>query len=109
MPIDIGRHGIRGDLVGDVALLENLLADFRRVEDNDLPTREEIERAPFIDEYRVVPRPMPCMVGLVTGHPRVGPGPIVTSDLWMWAEELGWARTLSRFYQLGRPRHGRPQ
>jgi len=28
---------------------------------------------------------------------------ITTTDLWMFAPDLGWARTLSRFYRLGTP------
>ena len=107
MPLEISRHGIRGDLAGDIALLENLLADFRRVEDNDLPTREEIAGAPFLDDYVIDTREMPCLLGLVTGHPRIGPGPVTTSQIWMFAGELGWARTLSRLYRLGRPYDGR--
>jgi hypothetical protein len=29
--------------------------------------------------------------------------PIGTSDLWLMSEDRSWARTLSRWYRLGRP------
>lgn len=102
MTITVTRGGIRGDLSGDVARLASLLDDFQRLELGEFPHPAELERAPFIDEYVPVVRPVPCLVGRVTGHPLVGPGPVMTSDLWMVAEELGWARTLSRLYRLGR-------
>lgn len=38
----------------------------------------------------------------VTGHPTLGDAPLSHSSLLVWIdEELGWARTLSRFYRLG--------
>ena len=60
--------------------------------------------APILDEWRFAFRPVPCLEGLSTGHPRL-PGecrPIVTSEIFLISEELGWARTYSRFYRLGR-------
>ena len=61
--------------------------------------------APILDEWRFAFRPVPCLEGLSTGHPQL-PGerrPIVTSEIFLISEELGWARSLSRFYRLGRP------
>ena len=49
-------------------------------------------------------RPMLCFVGICTDHPRLR-GPVVaTTDVWVTAEDLGWCRTLGRFYRLGSPR-----
>lgn len=43
-----------------------------------------------------------CLTGLSSGHPILyGDRRIVTSDLIAFSEELGWARTLSRWYRLG--------
>jgi hypothetical protein len=106
MAILVCRGGIRGDLPGDIARLTSLLMDFNRVEVGDFPKPEELERAPLLNDYLLGARPLPCLVGCVTGHPKVGPGPVATSDVWMIAEELGWARTLSRLYRLGRPAMG---
>jgi hypothetical protein len=44
-------------------------------------------------------------VGRMTGHPTCVGSLSITSGLWVLAPEFGWARTLSRFYRLGRP-HG---
>ncbi|WP_378951240.1 DUF6634 family protein [Mesorhizobium sp. ANAO-SY3R2] len=47
----------------------------------------------------------PCLAGLSSGHPKL-PGtqrPIRTSDVWLVSQDWGWARTLSRWYRLGRP------
>lgn len=61
--------------------------------------------APILDGWRIAFRPVVCLEGLATGHPEL-PGerrPIVTSELYLFSDEIGWARTLSRFYRLGRP------
>ncbi|MGO4524939.1 DUF6634 family protein [Microvirga sp. 2MCAF35] len=44
-------------------------------------------------------------MGHAFGHPHLtGMGqPVMTSDLWVLNEEQGWARTISRWYRLGRP------
>ena len=47
----------------------------------------------------------PCLLGDIQGHPLLRGPRIETSELWAFAPELGWARTMSRFYRLGRP-HG---
>lgn len=60
--------------------------------------------APILDQWRFAFRPAPCLVGLSTGHPRL-PGDgrsIVTSEIFLISTELGWARSLSRWYRLGR-------
>ena len=59
--------------------------------------------APILDEWQLVVRPVPCLVGLSTGHPRL-PGErrsIVTSEIFLISESLGWARSYSRWYRLG--------
>lgn len=109
MTIIIDRHGIRGDLMGDIAALESLLRDMNRIEDGNFPMPEELERAPLIDRYLVAPRQVGALVGQIHGHPHVK-GPVsVTSELWVLAEHLGWARTYSRFYRLGQRFKGWPQ
>jgi hypothetical protein len=42
-------------------------------------------------------------MGYVSGHPRLAPGPIVTSRLIALNRQDGWARTLSRWYRLFEP------
>ncbi|SFL13052.1 hypothetical protein SAMN04488498_13717 [Mesorhizobium albiziae] len=59
--------------------------------------------APILDQWRYAIRPVTSLVGLSTGHPRL-PGDrrsIVTSEIFLISEELGWARSYSRWYRLG--------
>ncbi|WP_425299311.1 DUF6634 family protein [Pseudaminobacter soli (ex Zhang et al. 2022)] len=61
--------------------------------------------APILGRWRLAHRLVPCLSGVSTGHPKL-PGenrPIGTSDVWLMSEERCWARTLSRWYRLGRP------
>jgi hypothetical protein len=60
--------------------------------------------APILDQWRFAIRPVTSLVGLSTGHPRL-PGDrrsIITSEIFLISEELGWARSYSRWYRLGR-------
>jgi hypothetical protein len=60
---------------------------------------------PTLERWMFANRPAPCLAGLSFGHPLL-PGearPIATSDLCLIAEDRSWARTLSRWYRLGRP------
>lgn len=61
--------------------------------------------APLLDSWTIGYRPASCLVGLSTGHPLL-PGDgrqIATSDLILMSQDHSWARTLSRWYRLGRP------
>lgn len=61
--------------------------------------------APLPDRWIVGRRLVPCLSGLSTGHPRLvgNHRAICTSNLWPLPEDHNWARTLSRWYRLGRP------
>ncbi len=43
-----------------------------------------------------------CLAGEVTGHPHLAADFITTSPLIALCPKLAWARTMSRFYRLGR-------
>jgi hypothetical protein len=67
--------------------------------------------APLLDRWLVAHRPAVCLLGQSTGHPLL-PGvnrEIVTSDLMLMSQDRSWARTLSRWYRLGRPAGGARQ
>ncbi|MBV8912170.1 MAG: hypothetical protein JOZ05_03895 [Acetobacteraceae bacterium] len=67
------------------------------------PAEDELAGALIINNWSVVLRPLPCLIGGVHGQPSLR-GPVsATSGLCMFAPDLGWARTLSRYYRLGRP------
>lgn len=106
MPIAIRRGKILGDIAYEIARLEKLVADLKCFAAGELPTAETLADAPLLDSYVKSERPMLCLVGICTDHPRLQ-GPVVaTTDLWVMAPEEGWCRTLGRFYRLGSPRDG---
>ena len=100
----IGAVG-QNHLIAAINRLHRLADDLTRIAGDDMPTRDELEEAPLIDGYAVSEMTLRCLVGQQSGHPEVSGKFIQTSELWCMAPELGWARTMTRFYRLGRPLH----
>ncbi|AID30400.1 hypothetical protein BFX40_02455 [Mesorhizobium sp. SEMIA 3007] len=90
----------------ELGRLSALVSDMEQV-GLGTPVEDLVENAPRLDSWLVGGRSSPCLVGLSTGHPRLtgDERPITTSDLWLMSTDGKWARTLSRWYKLGR--HGR--
>ena len=106
MTITFRGGEILGDIAYEIARLEALAADLDRLGSGIMPGPAELASAPLLDRYVRATRPVPCLVGECRDHPRLG-GPLVfTTDLWVFAPELGWCRTLGRYYRLGSPRTG---
>lgn len=103
MTILVSKDGLSADVEFELNRIERLLSDLKRIRDSVAPNADDLTSAPVLDYYVVAARPCPCLAGNVTGDPLVRSRRVVTSDLWVMAPELGWARTLSRFYALGRP------
>lgn len=79
--------------------LEQLAFDLRLIAANGgRPTLDQLAGAPTLHKWRPTIVLAGALTGFVEGHPKIGPGPIVTSPL--YADGDGWARTLSRFYLL---------
>ena len=81
-------------------LVQRLAVDLERLRLSGAPSPDELALAPLIEDWRLVMRPEPALQGLINGHPNVS-GPAVTSGLFILDRERGFARTLSRYYQLG--------
>ncbi len=82
--------------------LRGLVADIEALSRGQHPTAARLADAPFLSDWRPSFRPVPCLVGTAVGHPGVAERHTArTSDLWVHAPELGYARTLSRLYRLG--------
>lgn len=67
------------------------------------PSKSEISDAPFLDDWGAAkygPTSV-CLFGVVSGHPVLNDGLIITSKLIAIYELLGWVRTASRWYRLG--------
>ena len=106
MPIIIRAGRIAGDLAGDVVRLEALLRDLKRILAGVGPSAADLAGAPRLHPFTIATTEVWCLEGRVDAHlVRDGPD-IRTSDLWAFAPDEGWARTLSRFYRLG-PVEGR--
>jgi hypothetical protein len=102
-------HACANDPALDIeqARLAALLSDMGRLRVGVSP-EHLAEDAPFLDRWTIGYRPVACLVGLSTGHPLL-PGDgrqIATSDLILMSQDRSWARTLSRWYRLGRPADG---
>ncbi len=70
------------------------------------PTPEQIEGAPLLVGWDICHEPVPHLVGTGYGHPRLPDAtPIYTSSLVYLDPHLKFARTMSRFYRLGRHRY----
>jgi len=93
------------DATLEIERLQRLAVDLMSIRDGRGPTEADLADAPFLEGWSRERRPAFCLVGRAFGHPRLtGAGqPVMTSDLWVLNEEQGWARTISRWYRLGRP------
>lgn len=69
------------------------------------PTDEDLHGAPLLDGWLAVLEfpGKPVLLGHAEGHPSAGPGMISTSPLVKIDAAAGYARTIGRWYRLGRP------
>ncbi|MBS3650989.1 hypothetical protein KEU06_20460 [Pseudaminobacter sp. 19-2017] len=89
----------------ELGRLSALVADMEAIQRGVPPECQTKETAPILDRWVIAQRPIACLMGLSSGHPLL-PGVnrvITTSDLWLLSDDRTWARTLSRWYRLGRP------
>jgi hypothetical protein len=94
----LNSHG----LDKEIARLEALLSDLRRLRGGEHPSPAELAMAPSIDQWIVAERKVPSLVGLIQGHPHIPQLRLSqTSDLEVINEARGYARTRSRLYALG--------
>jgi len=96
--------------------LAGALNEARKLRDGHLPTEDDLAGAPVLDDWSVS-RLLPesdddddhyylCLVGVVSGHPRLPDGPVRTSCLLVMDPANQWARTIGRYYRLGRKGEG---
>jgi hypothetical protein len=94
-----------GMLEAETARLTRLATDMERVLEGILPQAIVTEEPPLFDRWILGNTLASCLVGFSTGHPTlVGVNrAIATSNVWLMSDDMTWARTLSRWYRLGRP------
>ena len=92
----------------EIQRMEKLVDDLWRVSLIPILKSFEIPDAPLLDHWLPASRTVPCLMGLTTGHPELtGQGrAIITSDLVLFSESAGFARTRSRWYRLGKKSNG---
>ena len=85
--------------------LAALVADMESIRRGVPPQVMAGDDAVVLDRWVLAMRTVPCLAGLSTGHPElVGENRLIsTSELWLLSKDRSWARTLSRWYRLGRP------
>lgn len=104
MPYTIRNHEPIASLRLEASRLRRLADDLDTLATGKRPAARALSSAPIIEDWKLAPRPVSCLTGIVFGHPRIDDGrPALTTELWVVDEAFGYARTLSRFYRLGRP------
>ena len=83
-------------------LITALALDFAKLTMAEGDIAKELSTAPYLDNWSVGMPRAKGLTGTVTGHPTISDGEIQTSTAYIVAGDLTWARTLSRFYRLGR-------
>jgi hypothetical protein len=114
MPGELLRH-YRGE---DRSMHEKMLglaADLAEINLGGGPRPIDLLGAPILHQWQEEPFRGTLLSGIVGNHPRFGTGNSVrTSQAVIINERAGWARTVSRFYRLGRkacpePKPAEPQ
>lgn len=84
-------------------LIREAEAAMQRIREGISPTVEELAEAPHLEFWGVVTDGDTfALRGVVTGHPKLQDGAIITTSQLLWvADDRKSARTLSRFYKLG--------
>lgn len=83
--------------------IHQLSRDLKLIEELKAPTIRAFVNAPVIENWRFGQRTETALVGRVQGHPLHRDGPIITSGIYFLDAKAGYARTLSRWYQVGQP------
>ena len=98
-------QGRRAAMIATAAKLRALTADLDALAKGYLPDAAVLSVAPILDHWELAERSAPCLIGMQTGHPLFSTNTaIYTSGLYFLDPEAGIARTLSRWYRLGRER-----
>jgi len=90
----------------EIGRLRRLLVDLERLEAGTIST-PALMAVPFLDQWISSSRRVPCVEGIVEGHPSLPDGHwIATSEVYAHfrAEGEHFVRTLNRWYRLGAPR-----
>lgn len=87
--------------------LKRALKDWQNLANGHSPSPDDLADAPLLVDWepRWTAAGVMYLVGQVRGHPKLRDGPRATSIILAADIDEGWARTISRYYQLG-PQRG---
>ena len=105
MLIVVAREGVLQTryLNEEIERRKALCLDLEWLRAGVLSSIENLEDAPLLDNYAITLRDVPALKGRVVAHPVIGTTTARTSAVFVMVPDLGWARTMSRFYRLGSP------
>lgn len=86
------------------AKLRALAVDLEALAAGHPPDVTMLDGAPILDFWSLAERSEPCLIGIQSGHPLLTGEAIISSGLYVLDLKAGVARTLSRWYRLGRER-----
>jgi hypothetical protein len=98
-----GRSSTPSITVEDDGRREALFIDLERLAQGWRPDAVTLAAAPLIERWSIVNYPKTtelAMQGIVSGHPRLPDGPVMTSPIYAADLSAGWIRTQGRFYRL---------
>lgn len=103
MTFIITNDGPAPELESEIVRLRGLVQDLDDIRRGRHPDKARLASCPTIHEWQGITRPDPCLTGIMFNHPTIADGRQgVTTGLWVLAPTLGYARTITRFYALGR-------
>ena len=81
------------------------LREMIKLRNGEMPSERELDGAPLLTDWLFgeIDGGYRRLGGFVTGHPLIGPGWCWTSVVLFVVPDRSWARTISRYYRLGRP------
>jgi hypothetical protein len=104
MTFIIDTAGPAPELESEIHRLRGLVHALEDIRRGRHPNKAALASCPRIASWRAIPRPDPRLTGIMFNHPHIADGrPGITTGLWVLAPTLGYARTITRFYALGRP------
>lgn len=104
MTFIIKNDGPAPELEPEIQRLRGLVRDLEDIRRGKHPNKAALATCPKIHDWQGITRPDPCLTGIMFNHPTIGDGRQgVTTGLWVLAPNLGYARTITRLYALGRP------
>ena len=98
------QYHVPCDIDSDILWLKNLLKDLENMTNGIFPDPRQLAAFPKIENWILASRRVPCLFGTIPGSCRIGDKPArLTTDLWVHAPAMGFARTLTNFFALGEP------